>query len=117
MKLRVSSAFIPVSDPEKAAPWYARHLDLRVETATPFSATLSTGGETILTLMGPASGIAATPGLAWASCGFATEDVHATRERLAGQGIETGEITGDPNVCLFFVAKDPDGNTLLFTDR
>ena len=37
--------------------------------------------------------------------------------RLEDSGVPVGSIAGAPDVCLFFTAQDPDGNTLLLTDR
>lgn len=117
MPPRISSAFIPVTDPEAAAQWYTEKVGFEVVSADSFSAVLATSTDTKLTLMGLQSGISAEPGLSWASCGFLADDLEGTRRSLAFAGVEVGAVEGDPGVCLFFTAKDLDGNTLLFTDR
>lgn len=37
--------------------------------------------------------------------------------RLQDRGVAEGPLQGAPDVCLFFTALDPDGNTLLLTGR
>jgi len=113
----ITTAFIPVRNPQAAAEWYSRTLGLTIAETNTFSAVLSGGGTASVTLMGPDSGIRAQPGLAWATCNFLVDDLEETRTRLAENGVAVGAIAGAPDVCLFFTAKDPDGNTLLLTDR
>lgn len=113
----ITTAFIPVRNPESAAGWYSRALGLTIAGANTFSAVLSGGGTASVTLMGPDSGIKAEPGLAWATCNFLVDDLAGTRARLAENGVPVGPVGGSPDVCLFFTAEDPDGNTLLLTDR
>ena len=113
----ITTAFIPVRNPQAAAGWYSRMLGLTVGQASDFSAVLSAAGTASVTLMGPDSGIKAQPGLAWATCNFLVDDLEETRARLAENGAAVGAIAGGPDVCLFFTAQDPDGNTLLLTDR
>lgn len=113
----ITTAFIPVRDPQVAAHWYSRMLGLTVADANRFSALLAGSGTASVTLMGPGSGIQVSPGLSWATCNFTVDDLDAKRAELAEQGVPVGSITGSPDVCLFFTAKDPDGNTLLLTDR
>ena len=117
MTTSIAGAFIPVVDPASAASWYATHLALEVVDVTEWSAVLSGRDGARLTLMGPSSGIAAQPGLEWASCSFRVADLGLQRDRLAGGGLEVGPVEGDPEVCLFFTTRDPDGNILLVTDR
>lgn len=117
MSTSIAGAFIPVADPASAAPWYASHLGLEVEEVTAWSAVLSGLEGARLTLMGPSSGIAAQPGLDWASCNFRVADLGLQHARLASGGLEVSAVEGDPEVCLFFTARDPDGNILLVTDR
>ena len=90
----VSNAFVPVSDPGQAAEWYSEHLMLRVVTISEWSAVLTGDGGATVTLMGPLSGIAAKPGLAWATCGFLVEDLTGMRDRLLRKGL----------VCLWWRA-------------
>ena len=113
----ITTAFIPVRNPQTAADWYSRMLGLTVGQANNFSAVLSAAGTASVTLMWPDSGIKAQPGLAWATCNFLVEDLEGARTRLADNRVAVGPITGAPDVCLFFTAQDPDGNTLLLTDR
>jgi catechol 2,3-dioxygenase-like lactoylglutathione lyase family enzyme len=113
----ITTAFIPVRDPQSAAAWYSRVLGLEIADAGSFSAVLTGGAGTSVTLMGPDSGIAATPGLAWATCNFRVDGLTAKHGELAGRGVPVGPIEGAEEVCLFFIATDPDGNKLLLTDR
>lgn len=115
----VGTAFVPVHDPAAAADWYAEALGLGIGEVTPWSARLHAGGDhrTVLTLMGPASGIRAQPGLPFATCNFVAEDLDAARERLAAAGAAPSAVSGSADVCLFVTAQDPDGNTLLVVDR
>jgi hypothetical protein len=85
-----------------------------------WSAVLHSGasvGSTSLTLLGPASGIRAKPGLPWATCNFAVADLDQARSDLEGQGCEPSAIEGAPEICRFFTLQDPDGNVLPVTDR
>jgi catechol-2,3-dioxygenase len=113
----ITTAFIPVRNPHAAADWYRRFLGLSVAEANTFSAVLTAAGTASVTLMGPDSGIKAAPGLAWATCNFMVDDLTGTHAVLAESGVPVSAIEGSPEVCLFFTAQDPDGNTLLLTDR
>jgi predicted enzyme related to lactoylglutathione lyase len=118
--VRIGTAFVPVRDPAAAAPWYGRALGLAVQSVDEWSAVLRSGdgaGGASLTLLGSASGIRAAPGLPWATCAFTVADLAAARAGLAAEGGEPGPVEGAPEVCRFFTARDPDGNTLLITDR
>jgi catechol 2,3-dioxygenase-like lactoylglutathione lyase family enzyme len=118
--VNITTAFIPVTDPAVSARWYSRSLGLHIHSVDEWSAVLGSGGSpgsTSLTLLGPASGIQAKPGLAWATCNFAVADLSQARSDLEGQGCEPSAIAGAPEVCRFFTLQDPDGNTLLITDR
>jgi catechol 2,3-dioxygenase-like lactoylglutathione lyase family enzyme len=117
---RITTAFIPVADPEASAAWYSRAFGFQVQSVTAWSALLRPGegaGSTALTLLGPASGIRAKPGLEWATCNFAISDLAQARSDLEGHGCAPSAIEGAPEVCLFFTVSDPDGNTVLVTDR
>ncbi len=117
---RITTAFIPVADPAAAARWYSRILGFRVHLVDEWSAILRSGegdDATSLTLMGPASGIQAKPGLDWATCNFTVTDLSLARSDLADHGCQPTAIEGSPEICRFFTIKDPDGNTLLVTDR
>ncbi|KAB8191814.1 VOC family protein [Nonomuraea phyllanthi] len=118
--VQITTAFIPVADPAASARWYNRVLGFQIHSVDEWSAVLRPGGgagATSLTLLGPASGIQAKPGLPWATCNFTVADLDQARSRLEGHGCEPGAIEGDPEVCRFFAVQDPDGNTLLVTDR
>ncbi|MFI6481372.1 VOC family protein [Nonomuraea sp. NPDC050663] len=116
--VKITNAFIPVADPGASARWYSTVLGFQVASVDEWSAVLRCeGGSPSLTLMGPASGIAAAPGLAWATCNLAVADLDEARAELERHGSEPGDVEGSYEVCRFFTAKDPDGNTLLVTDR
>ncbi len=116
--VRITTAFIPVADPEASARWYGRVLGFRVSAEAKWSAVLHSGdGSTSLTLLGPSSGIQVNPGLPWAPCNFAVADIDQARSDLQGHGCEPTAVEGNPDICLFFTIQDPDQNTLLITDR
>ena len=115
--VKLGTAFIPVRDPGAASDWYEQALGLRSRDVNDFAAVLEADGQAVLTLMGPRSGIAADPGLDWATCNFVVDDLHATRDRLDAGGHVPSAVDGAPEVCLFFTVRDPDGNTLLVVDR
>jgi catechol 2,3-dioxygenase-like lactoylglutathione lyase family enzyme len=118
--VQISTAFIPVADPAAAARWYSRVLGLQIHSVEEWSAVLRPGGgagSPSLTLLGPASGIPAKPGLAWATCNFVAADLNQARSDLEGYGCEPSAVEGSPEICRFFTIQDPDGNTLLITDR
>lgn len=112
----ITTAFIPVHDPRASAHWYADVFGLGIIEETDFSSVLS-GSHGQVTLMGPKSGIGVVPGLPWATCNFRVDDLEPVHELLARLGAHPGEVLGDPDRCLFFSATDPDGNTILVTDR
>ncbi|WP_206641846.1 VOC family protein [Nonomuraea polychroma] len=113
----MGTAFLPVADPAAAALWYADTFGFETVSVNEWSANLAGGrpGAT-LTLMGPDSGIQAEPGLPFSTHNFNVDDVEATR-RLAAAGLEPTPIEGDPDTCLYFTVRDPDGNILLICDR
>lgn len=113
----IASAFLPVRDPSGAAAWYAEHLGFAVREQSSHAAVLDAANGQALTLLGPASGIRAAPGLEWASFSVLVDDLDGARAVLAGAGAEPTSVQGDPETCLFVVARDPDGNTLLVVDR
>ncbi|HWK93259.1 MAG TPA: VOC family protein [Luteimicrobium sp.] len=115
-RARVGTAFVPVSDPERSADWYAAAFGLRVAEVSPWAANLEAAGGTTLTLMGPASGMT-SPGLGFATHNLVVGDLDATRERFAAEGRGPGTVEGDPAVCRFFTLQDPDGNVVLVCDR
>lgn len=115
----VGTAFVPVRDPAAAADWYAAALGLGIGEVTAWSAQLHGGDDhrTVLTLMGPASGIRAEPGLSFATCNYVVDDLDSARERLAAAGATPSAVAGSADVCRFVTARDPDGNVLLVVDR
>ncbi|GAA4056936.1 VOC family protein [Nonomuraea soli] len=116
--VQITTAFLPVADPAASARWYSEALGFQVVSVDEWSAVLRCGsGSPTLTLMGPASGIAAAPGLAWATCNLAVADLDQARSELERHGCEPGDVEGSYEVCRFFTASDLDGNTLLVTDR
>lgn len=116
--IAVTTAFIPVHNPAAAALWYSEMLDLEILTTNNSSAVLGpTAGTTSITLLGPDSGIKVRPGLEWATCNFLVEDLYEKRATLQRLGVQTSELEGSADVCLYFTLQDPDGNTLLLTDR
>jgi predicted enzyme related to lactoylglutathione lyase len=114
----VGTAFVPVREPAAAADWYAAALGLGIREVTAWSAQLQGGDDrTVLTLMGPASGIRAEPGLPFATCSHLVDDLAAARGRLEAAGAAPSPVDGSPEVCRFVTARDPDGNVLLVVDR
>lgn len=113
---KIGSAFLPVSEPGTAAQWYSATFGLRIRSSDSHAAVLETETSS-LTLLGPASGIAAIPGLTWAPFSLQTDDLPARRQQLVQDGNAVGPINGDDRTCLWFTATDPDGNTLLICDR
>ena len=119
MAVSVGTAFLPVRDPDAAAPWYEKALGLVATEVNQWSAQLRDpgAGSTALTLMGPQSGIRAEPGLPFATCNFVTDDLEGLRGRLDAEGLAPSPVDGSPDMCLFFTVNDPDGNVLLVVDR
>jgi catechol 2,3-dioxygenase-like lactoylglutathione lyase family enzyme len=118
--VQITTAFIPVADPAASARWYNRVLGFQIRSVEEWSAVLHPGegvASPSLTLLGPASGIQAKPGLAWATCNFLVADLDQARSELEGHGCKPGAVEGAPEICLFFHIQDPDGNMLLITDR
>lgn len=114
---RMGSAFVPVHDPHRSAAWYTRTFGVEVRSADARSAVLVDQDGRQVTLLGPLSGIRATPGLPWASCSFVVDDAEAFRGRCVEQDLRPGPVEGDPEVCLFLTLQDPDDNVVLVVDR
>lgn len=114
---KIGSAFLPVTNPAAAAIWYQRIFDLTPESVDEWSAVLTDGNGRRLTLLGPASGIKAQPGLPWATHNLIVDDLDATHARLTADAHSVTDVTGDPDVCRFFTMRDADGNILLICDR
>ncbi|MFG3339947.1 VOC family protein [Glycomyces sp. NPDC048151] len=115
---QIGSAFLPVSNPAVAVEWYSKVFGFKVVSSEAHAAVLESDEPVRkLTLLGPASGISAKPGLPWAPFNLVAEDLEALRERLGEDGDEVGQVSGDDQTCFWFTAADPDGNTLLIVDR
>ena len=117
--LRMGCAFLPVADPRASARWFADTFDLVVTEVDEWSAQLSLPGDdaTSVTLLGPASGIPAEPGLPFATFSLVATELDGLRDRLVAAGHEVEPVAGDADVCRFFTLNDLDGNTLLVVDR
>ena len=113
----VASSFLPVNETAAAAAWYQAHLGLDVVDVREHSAVLQDSHQRRLTLLGPGSGIAAAPGLAWAPVSFQVEDVHAFRDECLRAEMRCSPVQGDPATCSFVTVDDLDGNTVLVVDR
>lgn len=114
--ISLGSAFLPVTHPPAAAAWYAATLGLAIEESSDHAAVLRAGTGR-LTLMGPASGIRAAPGLPWAPVSFLAADLTTVSVRLTEAGASVSDVQGSADRCLFVTAEDPDGNVLLVVDR
>jgi catechol 2,3-dioxygenase-like lactoylglutathione lyase family enzyme len=117
MTTRMGSAFVPVSDASAAAEWYADFLGLRTVSLQTHAAVVADDDGRTVTLLAPSSGIAAKPGLDWATCTFVVSDLddhHAESER---RGLAPSAIDGDAKVCRFFTVRDLDGNLMLIVDQ
>ncbi|WP_068928993.1 VOC family protein [Planobispora rosea] len=119
VSVRIGTAFVPVTDIEESARWYGDMFGFRIMSVDGWSTVLSPQADhgARLTLLGPASGIPVSAGLPWATCNLVVDDLAKARLLLESHGCEVGEITGAPDVCLFFTTRDPDGNTVLVCDR
>jgi catechol 2,3-dioxygenase-like lactoylglutathione lyase family enzyme len=117
MTTRLGSAFVPVNDAAAAASWYGDFLDLRVISVDPHAAVLADAAGNPLTLLGPGSGIAAKPGLDWATCSFVVSDLDGHHAESSRRGLAPTPIDGDPIICRFFTVRDLDGNMLLIVDQ
>ncbi|WP_432545625.1 VOC family protein [Kineococcus sp. SYSU DK004] len=113
----LASSFLPVSDPAAAAAWYAERFGLTVAEVHEHAAVLDDRDGRRLALLGPASGIAAEPGLPWAAVSFRAPDVRAFREECRDAGVPCSDVRGDAATCLFVTVEDPDGGTVLVVDR
>lgn len=114
---KIGSVFLPVNDPAAASAWFSLCFDLKEDSVDPWAAVLLDTEGNRLTLLGPASGVQAAPGLPWATHNLVVEDIDSVHERLAGQGYAVTNVIGDAAVCRYFSMRDPDGNVLLICDR
>ncbi|WP_432486890.1 VOC family protein [Kineococcus sp. SYSU DK018] len=117
MTTTIASVFLPVHDTAAAADWYRERFELEVVQAGGHAAVLRDPDGRVLTLLGPASGISARPGLPWAPVSFRVQDLAGFRERCAAAGSPCSEVEGKEASCFFTTLRDPDGNTLLVVDR
>jgi predicted enzyme related to lactoylglutathione lyase len=109
--------FLPVRDPATAAAWFLHAFDLKEDSINAWAAVLVDTEGNRLTLLGPASGVQAEPGLPWATHNLVVDDLDATHARMLVEGREVTRVNGDPEICRFFSMRDPDGNVLLVCDR
>lgn len=115
---KINGAFVPVSDPKRSAEWYSEVFGLSVAGLNPWSAVLAgEDGGAVLTVLGPESGIQATPGLPWATHSLLITELDDLHADLTAKHHEPSEITGDPQICRWFSVSDPDGNAVLVVDR
>lgn len=117
MVASLASVFLPVRSTAESAAWYQNHLGLVPSDVQEHAAVLEDAAGRRLTLLGPASGVAARPGLPWAPVSFSVTDLGAFVEGCRAAGIAPSPVAGDPAVCLFVTVEDSDGNTLLVVDR
>ncbi|HEY0474693.1 MAG TPA: VOC family protein [Kribbella sp.] len=117
MTTRVGSAFVPVSDAAAAAGWYADYLDLQAVSVEPQVAVLTDDSGSTVTLLAPSSGIAAKPGLDWATCNYVVSDLDGQHAESERRGLAPSAVEGDATVCRFFTVRDLDGNLMLIVDR
>ena len=114
---KIGTVFLPVRDPAAASVWFQKSFDLTEYAVDDWAAVLVDSAGIKLTLLGPTSGVPATPGLPWATHNLVVEDVFATHARMADEGYAVTNVTGDPAICSYFSMRDPDGNVLLICDR
>jgi hypothetical protein len=117
MTTRLGSAFVPVSDAAAAADWYSDFLDLRTVSVESHAAVLTDGADSTVTLLAPSSGIAAKPGLDWATCTYVVSDIDSHHAESERRGLAPTAIEGDATVCRFFTVRDLDGNMMLIVDQ
>jgi catechol 2,3-dioxygenase-like lactoylglutathione lyase family enzyme len=119
---RLSSAMIPVSDPDQAIAFYVDKLGFEKRMDVPFGDGLRwievapAGAPTPVALTPP--GPEVSPGDV-NNIGFATADVDATHAALQSRGVDVDDAVqrlGDPVPPMFW-ARDPDGNVLMFVQR
>ena len=108
----VTTIAIPVADQNAALAFYRDALGFEVRLDAP----LPQGGRWIM-LAPPGSAVSVSltppgPGGVGFDTGirFETADATATREQLAGRGVNVGELLQWPGVPPMFEATDPDGN-------
>ena len=117
MTTRLGSAFVPVSDAAAAAGWYTDFLDLRTVSVEPHAAVLTDDADSTVTLLAPSSGIAAKPGLDWATCTYVVSDIDSHHAESERRGLAPTAIEGNATVCRFFTVRDLDGNIMLIVDQ
>jgi catechol 2,3-dioxygenase-like lactoylglutathione lyase family enzyme len=106
-----------VSDAAAAASWYTDFLDLRAISVESHAAVLTDEADRTVTLLAPSSGIAAKPGLDWATCTFVVSDIDSRHAESERRGLAPTALEGDATVCRFFTVRDLDGNKLLIVDQ
>jgi len=106
-----------VSDAAAAASWYTDFLGLRAISVESHAAVLTDDADRTVTLLAPSSGIAAKPGLDWATCTFVVSDIDSRHAESKRRGLAPTAIEGDASVCRFFTVRDLDGNKVLIVDQ
>jgi predicted enzyme related to lactoylglutathione lyase len=114
---RIGTAFVPVTDLHASVEWYEQHLGLTCSSRSQHAMVLQAPAGGTITLMAPNSGIAAAPGLDWATCNFVVTDIDQAHGAATAAGPQPSPIFGSPAECRFFTVRDPDGNLILRVDR
>jgi catechol 2,3-dioxygenase-like lactoylglutathione lyase family enzyme len=117
MTTRMGSAFVPVSDASAAASWYTDFLGLRTVSVEDHAAVLTDEADRTVTLLAPSSGIAAKPGLEWATCTYVVSDIDQHHAESVRRGLAPSAVEGNATVCRFFTVRDLDGNMMLIVDQ
>jgi len=108
---------VPVGDQDRALTFYVEVLGLDVRLDAPLP---QIGGRWIeVAAPGAVTSIALVPATVDHPRGrptgirLATDDAGALHARLAGRGVDVGELLQWPGVPAMFELRDPDGNTLV----
>lgn len=105
---------IPVTDLERTAEWYADVLRLKLRRQTDERAVFEIGEGPLLVLVeadASSKGHFYRNGQAEFSIGFSCPDIHAFRQYLFDQGVETEPMLEEDGHCHFHF-YDPCGNKL-----
>jgi methylmalonyl-CoA/ethylmalonyl-CoA epimerase len=110
----VGQLLIPVTDLDRAIPWYRDTLGLRFLFAAPPQMAFFMAGEVRLLVGVPEAGQQANRG---SMVYFKVADIHAVYDTLAGRGVAVGAkphlVHRTPTSELWLSEfKDPDGNQL-----
>lgn len=102
---------LPVADMEAQTGFYRDVLGLEVERAGEFWTTFRTGACTFALHGG------GRPEGAGARIVFRVDDVEAERKRLAGEGVDVGEIRSPVEGVFVLDGRDPEGNPFHLEER